>query len=392
MEIYIEKLSKEEYIELFKNLNVHELRKPIISDKKLTKKYVSGFRPANMPLQMIASAYYSEVRSGNIVMREKLIDCIKDYLKDISYDCLKEKILGVDSAESSVECGFFLAEQELNINVSLFIKIVGIDLKYEYLVIINQCYERHRTQMVESNSKIEILEEQIKEKNQLIEQKNEDISNAKKKYKQIERALKEEKNKNLRYQEEIEGENHRIEELNIQLLELSNTISKKNTAIEEYECSININKDRIASLERQFNALAEVKDSIEEERDRLKEQRMLEYEKIIVELVKETIVELGDRFSLSETQFNEIVQEIEEPHTVAKVWKKISHNNQEIIDDIEIALKKQNIDRSIIDQCDDIENNLLVKYMSVKAIRAAIYEYMSYVEINSNISDAFKGI
>lgn len=45
------------------------------------------------------------------------------------------------------------------------------------------------------------------------------------------------------------------------------------------------------------------------------------------------------------------------------------------------------VNADIIDRCDDVENNILVKYIILKAIKSLYFEYLSISEKNGSIAD-----
>ena len=119
-------------------------------------------------------------------------------------------------------------------------------------------------------------------------------------------------------------------------------------------------------------------------------QKDLVYDKISMKLVKYTLADLRESNPMSKERFDEIITNIDDKTDILDVWHYISDTNSKLVSDIEISLRKNKADGSIIDLCNDAEDLVLVKYVMIKAIKAFLYEIMQANEQSSDISQEFQ--
>lgn len=86
-------------------------------------------------------------------------------------------------------------------------------------------------------------------------------------------------------------------------------------------------------------------------------------------------------------QSEEIIKSINGDHNVTAIWEKMSDINASIIEDIETAMRNNIVTTDSIDKCDEVENNILVKYIILKAIKSLYFEYLSLNEKERTLSD-----
>lgn len=390
MSICIDELSKEEYIELIKFLNINKLRSPISPNKKLVTRYCKGFRPDNIPAHMIANLYFSEIRNGNRDLKKVFLECVDEFFEEETVSDLNEKLSSIHHSNDAVEIGFIIAERKIFLSIRIIAKLLKIDINEDDFVLIEKCFDKYMYQMNAYEKRIDQLEQQSQNYMQTIEQKNKEISKNQKKLSQNKDEISSLKKDKQRLQDDIESAQVLSKDLEVQLSEIRQDVEKKDRKLQGLDNDIKSLSRQVDYFKEKLEIELSQKKEIEKERDTLKKSRLLEYQETVVTLVKETILELGDGFSLSETDFNEIINTIEEPHTFSRVWDKISKENQQLVDDIEVSLKGKSIGIDIIDQCDIVENRILAKYMIVKAIKAVVFEHISYMEIKKTIGDNFK--
>lgn len=387
--IHIDNLSKEEYAELVKHLDIQQLRVPIITENKLAKKYIKGFRPANAPIEMIIQAYYQEIRNGNNKMRKIFSDVINELFVEIELEKLSISLSNIRTVREAIDFGSDLIDKNVKLDFDLLLKLldVQIDEQYREVILSTQRIIKVKVDKVTAiNERLRRQLEELENENEKKKKEVEDLKKGKEKNKILVTELKKE---NMQLQENLSERESVLSEKKLLLSEQEGQIQKQIRYLEESEKTILSLEKNIENQLKQISGLHEEKIALVKERDSLKEKRIMQYEDTILRLVKDTIAELKDNYKLSQEQFECIMSEIDEPHTIAKVWKKLSHNNQEVVENIEIALKREHMDMDIIDQCDEVENHLLVKYIIVKAIKAAIFENMSYKEKHSSLADIF---
>ena len=375
---------------MIKFLNINKLRSPISPNKNIVKRYCKGFRPDNIPAHMIANLYFSEIRNGNSALKEAFSECVKEFFEEEMVSDLDEKLSAVHNSNDAAEIGFTISERKIFLSIRIIAKLLQIDINEDDFVLIEKCYDKCMLQMDTYEKRISQLEDQSQNQLQTIEQKNKEISKNKKNLSQNKEEIVALKKENQRLQNDIESAQGLSKDLKVQLSEKSQDAEKKDRKLQGLNNSIKSLSEQIDALKEKLETMTSQKNEAEKERDTLKESRLLEYQETVVTLVRETILELGDSFTLSEAEFNEIINTIEEPHTFSKVWDKISKENQQLVDDIEVSLKGKSIGIDIIDQCDIVENRILAKYMIVKAIKAVVFEHISYMEIKKTIGDEFQ--
>lgn len=387
--IHIDNLSKEEYAEIIKHLNVQQLRVPIITENKLAKKYIKGFRPANAPIEMIVQAYYHEIRNGNNKMRKTFLDVINVLFEEIELEKLSISLSNIRTVREAIDFGSDLIDKNVKLDFNLLLKLLDVQIDEQYREVILSTQRIIKVKIDKVSIINERLRSQLEELENENEKKKKEVSDLKKGREKNKILITELKKENMQLQENLSERESVLSEKNLLLSEQEGEIQKQIRYLEESEKTILSLEKNIENQLKQITGLHEEKVTLVKERDTLKEKRIMQYEDTILRLVKDTIAELKDNYKLSQEQFECIMNEIDEPHTIAKVWRKLSHNNQEVVENIEIALKKEHMDMDTIDQCDEVENHLLVKYMIVKAIKAAIFENMSYKEKHSSLADIF---
>lgn len=116
-------------------------------------------------------------------------------------------------------------------------------------------------------------------------------------------------------------------------------------------------------------------------------KKIAEYNEAIQKLVMDTIEDLKENYMLEADQFDEIINSIDGDHSIIAIWKKLSDINAGIIEDVEAAMRSNILTVDIIDRCDEMENNILIKYIILKAIKSLYFEYLSLNEKKGSISD-----
>ena len=140
MEIYLDLLSKDDYLEILKHIEHSIISKPFVSDNKLNRKYIKGFRVSNAPLFMLNGAYFSEIKNGNISLKEYFIKIVDKYLSEKKLDNFAEEIKSLSNVHDAFNKGVELAEKRLDIDLDLVLKLLKIDLDENSKTIINNSF------------------------------------------------------------------------------------------------------------------------------------------------------------------------------------------------------------------------------------------------------------
>lgn len=386
MDISLSELTRNDYEELFKLLSPKDYRSHILSSSSLLDKYAKGFRKQNIPDSIIVNIYYREIANGDEYLKKVLLSMLNNMLNEHS-DTL-ELISKINSNVSAINTGFELYNSNCKIAISLLFKLINFDIDDAYLEIVNTIFENLSgyTKETPEQQAISPEIESLKQRNITLENA---LTSAKKKTIDIQEELasteKELKNQIKQIsalKTEIENKQFNIDDLNNQIIAFKRDIALKD---EEYKALLSLNKentDKIASQQ------AEIK-KLNKELSEISNQKDLIYDEISMRLVKDTLNELQERNPMDKKRFDQITANISGKNDIYDVWNQISSTNSLIIKDIELSLRKNKADRGIIDQCNDAEDLVLIKYVMIKAIRVFLYEKLQEAERTSDISSNF---
>lgn len=387
MRMNVNELSRDEFRNLMKHLSIVALRIPVKENVKLYKKYITGFRASSVTYIQLVPLYFQEIHNANKDVERALLSSVNKYLEERG---LREQIELLDDQQewkNCVQMGIELGNSMCEIDFEIIIKIFSIDMPIEKIeaiaIICNQLCEQHKNM----TTTISEHEKEKQDLETLIEKLNRDKSNL------------EDKKKSANKQRDV-GEKE-LKGCNDLLKQTQAEFEKKNTVIKEHEVELKKNaalisgqeqslkdyKEKLSDSDLQIKDLKEEIVAIEKELSEHNEKKINEYNAAIDKLVIDTIEDLKENYSLDAQQFDKIINSIDGEHNVYEVWRRLSDINASIIADIEVAMRSNIVTTDIIDRCDDVENNILVKYIILKAIKSLYFEYLSRNEQKSNISD-----
>lgn len=400
MEIKLDGLNKAEYSEIMKHLPINELREVVIADNKLAKKYVSGFRTTNTPLPTLVGLYYQEIVKKNVIVEDKLVSVIEKYLEQFDIYNLLSEISACKEIADYVKFSLYFIESNCSIPFYLICKLVGSNLEESVVSSIQKINELYMEKIVAVqllNSEHEKNEKELnkeldkakKERDAVVEKKERAEENAREEKKHFEDSIEELMQQLDSEKEASEKTKRELEELNLINKDLALKEKSLRDTNEELEKRIYLHNDEINSLKSIIEEYENKNKDLEQILAKIQEKKKLEYDETIIKLTQEIISDLENEYSLSLPQITEILNGIEEPHSIINVWESISSKNALLLHSVSEAIENDIADMTTIDWCDDAENNLLVKYIILKSIKSLLFEYMSVKEKQTSIASIF---
>ena len=386
MKLDVNELSKEELRNLMKPLSIEILRIPVKENVKLEKKYITGFRVSSVTYIQLVPLYYQEIHSGNNYVERALLSSITDYLEEKKLIEQIKSLIENQQWNNCVKIGIILGNSICEIDFSIIAKIFSIEIPNEKSEAISLICEQICEEKINNNN---TLENHEKEKHDLeiqIEKLGRDkisIDEKKraaiKKRESVERELRDIEN-SLKQKQNI------VEERNTTIIENELKIKKQAALISEQEVSLHEYKEKINEKDSKIKELNEKIVELEEKFTEFNEEKIAEYNDAIQKLVIDTIEDLKENYMLEVDQFDEIINSIDGDHSVIAIWNRLSSFNASIIEEVETAMRSNKVTADIIVRCDEIENNILVKYIILRAIKSLYFEYLSMNEKNGSIS------
>ena len=383
----INDLSRDELRNLMKPLSIEALRAPVKENAKLEKKYITGFRASSVTYIQLVKLYFQEIHSANSDVERVLLSSVNTYLEERN---LREQIESLAESQDWSECvqmGISLGTSMCEIDFTIIVKLFEIEMPDEKIktitLICNQLYEQHKSISNSTNGyekEKHDLEKQIekldREKSNLEDKKNAAI----KQREDTERQLRKSNDQVTKSQLELE-------EKNTYICEKETEITKHLAVINGQEQSLKEYRERIGDRDLEIKDLKKKIIEINRELAEISNDKIQEYNVAIDKLVIETIEDLKVNYNLDAQQFDEIISSIDGEHDILTIWNRLSDINASSVADIEAAMRSNIVTTDVIDKCDDVENNILVKYIILKAIKSLYFEYLSRNEEKENLSD-----
>lgn len=387
MKMKINDLSRDELRNLMKPLSIEALRAPVKENAKLEKKYITGFRASSVTYIQLVKLYFQEIHSANSDVERVLLSSVNTYLEERN---LREQIESLAESQDWSECvqmGISLGTSMCEIDFTIIVKLFEIEMPDEKIktitLICNQLYEQHKSISNSTNGyekEKHDLEKQIekldREKSNLEDKKNAAI----KQREDTERQLRKSNDQVTKSQLELE-------EKNTYICEKETEITKHLAVINGQEQSLKEYRERIGDRDLEIKDLKKKIIEINRELAEISNDKIQEYNVAIDKLVIETIEDLKVNYNLDAQQFDEIISSIDGEHDILTIWNRLSDINASSVADIEAAMRSNIVTTDVIDKCDDVENNILVKYIILKAIKSLYFEYLSRNEEKENLSD-----
>lgn len=398
MELHISILSKSECTELLKILPIVSLREIAISENKLAKKYILGFRPANAPVNLLASMYYQEIHLNNIMVKDRLQEIWDSYSEKVKLDEWLQAMREANTIEEYISVGLEYAKMQMGLNVSVLCKALAVDIETEKLNAIQRCVDEFKVYIDEIDTNLKSLEEKEeqdskvidklkKEKESAIQKKDAAIRDMEKMKEESEKGLQKLRSELLTWQDKSYTLDESVKELSTLIDERSLQIEELNKIRLRLEENICLLRAEAEKKDDEIQAAHTEQEELVAKVTALQNERELEYARTISRLVEETIADLKVDYSLEIKQISEIMDNIDGSHDIISVWKHLSALNLEKVVDVEIAMSNDLVDIGILDTCDEIENNILLKYIILKSIKSLLFEFMSEKEKTKSLSE-----
>ena len=371
----INDLSRDELRNLMKPLSIEALRAPVKENAKLEKKYITGFRASSVTYIQLVKLYFQEIHSANSDVERVLLSSVNTYLEERN---LREQIESLAESQDWSECvqmGISLGTSMCEIDFTIIVKLFEIEMPDEKIktitLICNQLYEQHKSISNSTNGyekEKHDLEKQIekldREKSNLEDKKNAAI----KQREDTERQLRKSNDQVTKSQLELEEKNTYICEKETEITKHLAVINRQEQSLKEY-------RERIGDRDLEIKDLKKKIIEINRELAEISNDKIQEYNVAIDKLVIETIEDLKVNYNLDAQQFDEIISSIEGEHDILTIWNRLSDINASSVADIEAAMRSNIVTTDVIDKCDDVENNILVKYIILKAIKSLYFEF-----------------
>lgn len=380
-------LTKKELSNLMKPLLIEELRRPVIENSKLEKKYITGFRVTNVTYIQLIPLYYQEIHMKNIRVQEVLKKAVYLYLNRLNVvDAIKE-IKDNDIWEKCVKLGIDLGTSMCEISFEVLLKIFEIDLDPEKVQIINLISRQIFFQMEKKIISDENFENERREyflQIEKLEKESEKIHSKEHEFIQQRLSLEGQLKQCRENLEQKQTENNellnKIEEQGAEISHKERIVIEQENLLCDYKILLNAEKKYKNEIEEQLNAQSLLIEN-------LKYAQIYEYNDTIKKLVLDTVDDLKTNYSLSEKQFDTIINSFDSENNILSIWTRLSQISEDFIKDIELSMRDNLVTESMISQCDSIENNILAKYIIIKAIKSLYFEYLSQREKNRNIGE-----
>lgn len=375
-------LTKEELKTLLSNLSIEELREPLFKYKKLDK-YTKGFRIQNAGYLQLNAMYYQEISAGNKEIESSLNSAVYSYFSSLG---IIELLEGIESSIEWTDCvslGIALGKAGCEIPFVLLLKICVLEISNDKVALISLLQDS------ENRSRTE--------KEKIIQDTDTKINELKSRCDLLTKKVTELNQSNQKTKDQFSAERNKTSELESQLSKMK--VTNRELAVEKTKLEVKIenienqNSSLLSNQEAMKKSISLIEDEKKELVKKLRKienEKQLQYDRAIERLVKDTIQDLKDEYSIDIKEFDNIVDSIEGEHNILNIWNKISDLNAQVIEGIESSLRNNITQPEIIDSCNDVENNIMAKYVIIKAIKSLYYDYLSSAEKNKKLFDGLK--
>ncbi len=390
MNLKVNGLAKDELRIIMRPLSVDILRKPIIGNSSLEKRYLKGFRATNVTYIQLVPMYFQEIQNENEAIIRDFKLAIHSYLKELNLEETIESYLNDLSLSNCVDLGIDLGEVGCEIPFDIIVKIFELDVDEEKQNIICKMQERFKQKKNEDDKREEESKKIISEANKAIEKKDKELESFSQKKAQWEKdrnnlvgLLETAKQETEILKGEFEKEKSEKLETENELQTCKKELTNNDKTIKKLRDE---SKEKDLTISNHNKTIKELRDELKG----IKEEKELQYDISINRLVKDTINDLKDEYDIDIKEFESILNSIEGEHNIINIWAKISEINEQTIDKIEMSLRNSILDPEIIDCCNDVENNIMAKYVIIKSIKSLYYEYLSKNEKEKKMFDGLQ--
>ena len=390
MNLKVTGLAKDELRTIMRPLSVDILRKPLKNNNSLEKRYLKGFRASNATYLQLVPMYFQEIQNENETLIRDLKYAIHSYFGENDIEAIIESYLTDLSLTNCIELGIDLGEAGCEVPFDIIVKLFEIDIDEENLKIICKMQERFKQKKIEDGKRVEESSLKISELTKTLEKKNKEIDGFSQKKSQWEN----DRNKLVETLETIKQEKElllgEVEREKSDKLEVENELQKCKRELENNDKTIKSLRDETKEKEKTISNTHKAIKELKDELRGIKEEKELQYDISINRLVNETINDLKEEYDIDIKEFESILNSIDGERNIINIWDKISEINKQTIDKIETSLRNSILDPEIIDCCNDVENNIMAKYVIIKSIKSLYYEYLSKNEKEKKMFDGLQ--
>ena len=380
MNINITEISKEEMRSILKALPVEKLRLPLIEDNKLAKRYISGFRVNNVTYTQLVPLYYQETHNRNTDVERALKSELYSYIKECNLEDKLELLSEDISWKECIGFGMALGDSGCEIGIDILLKVAEKKISDEKKQLIGALHEQQLKYRSENDSIVAKYEKEAADADNLIEKLKKEISNSSAKKEKADELRKKAESSLGEKCEEISRLKEQIQELALSKDEIELEMNNVKKGLEQAESTIDDLNQLIIKKDESIRSLNNDCQKINEQNTKLQKEKQLIYDEAIARLVKDTIEDLKEEYDVDLEGYAKTIENADSGKGILAVWEQISKNNAAIVEDIENSMRNNVLDMGIIDQCNDVENSVLIKYVIVKAIKSLYFEFMSAAE------------
>lgn len=390
MEISLTLVKKIEYHQILKQLSINELRQPFIDENKLWKKRISGFAPQAIPSNILSIAYYEEIKSGNSILQKYLISKITNYLNDRKVFDYIENLYEYRDIFKCIDFGQKLSKVNCEIPITIVLKLFSFEVTDNELDYIQYGFDMMEKGKIENEQRINALILS----NQQLEIKISELTSKSIETNSQKLSLQKHLHEAKKSEEQIKSENINL------INKLSNSEELSQRIEKELQETVNESKKFQFSCKSYLEQINELKQNLKETQivindlnQKLEEStkvRLYEYEVAIKRIAGEVFEELSIELDLSKQEFTELCKKLDCEFNLVNVWNSIFSKDSQLIADIEDSMRSNNVTISNLDYLDELENNIIFKYVIIKSLKSLFFEYLSIRERKESIASKFK--
>lgn len=298
MVIHVSELNSTELKQVLKCVPIKVIRQPILDDQKLAKKYIVGFRPANVTHIQLFPLYSNEIHYGNKGIIQNLKNAILQFFFEKD---LKDGLESLDENTEWMNCanfGYALGKCNCEISFALIIKICGLEMDDDKCTFVENLAKLVANETSKKNEESELASGNLQKIESEREKLKKELDNLQKK---LQKAKKEKEDVVSALADQEQAFNECKSELSktvTQLRECQSEKEKSDRLAMESESTISSLNGKIHELDEKVNILIQEKKDILRTVEEVKSQSLQEYEEIIVRLVSETIGDIKDDYDI----------------------------------------------------------------------------------------------
>lgn len=389
-----ENLNENEFDELISVLPREILITPFISNPKRFSEYFKGFRPAHIPEFKIKAAYKKLVfRKEDQKLTDYTYDNIEEYVKKHIDEHIGSELLdrlrGLNYTDSDLSRLIdIFYENQIKLNISLYLKIHGINLPEKSIDFINaEIVEKIKwkeiTNKVESNLEkkyIDVLKKKDNETKNLIKQAEAKVEA---KYNRI---IEEVYSKTQNMIDVAVKETEAIKREYLECIEKNERLDK---VVDDLRIIIKQHEDIIGNYKNNAKRAEKV---IED-----KDKQIIELSDKLIKLQSIKMADLIDKETISDIitsasklegkekmrEYYESYKNDTEDGYIKDIWYKWISNEKLIIDAfLDIVISEKKLTAFEVEKLDDIVYSLNLRIILIKMLESIAYKYLSIQKYN----------